>query len=386
MRPRGGAAKWRGGASLFATVGALCVFTWSCAGDGTDPDPDPARASTSAPAADSSEAGVATSVRAAQFCEDAQADTSGIVADPELTEISGVVASSEEPQVLWVHNDSGSPNVIWAMDHEGAVVARFTVTGATAVDWEDIAISRPSSSEGTAQLYIADIGDNFATTRSPDEPLRIYRVPEPDVTATPGDLPAARGDTAAVPGDTTAVPGDTASVAGSADARTAPAEVAEVAEVAYPDSRHDAEALLHDPVTGEVFVVTKRWDGGPAGVYRLPADAFGSAGSGAEDSGAAARQNLEHLGEVGDSAGVLVTGGDVSADGTLVVLRTYRDVRLWDRDPGIGIAQTLASTPDCVHVLVEGQGEAVAFDPGGTALVTVREGEQAPLHWWRVPS
>ena len=76
----------------------------------------------------------------------------------------------------------------------------------------------------------------------------------------------------------------------------------------------------------------------------------------------------------------LVTGGDVSADGTVVALRTYDGVRLYRRPAGEPLWKAFASTPCTVTIVGEKQGEAVGFAPDGRSLVTISEGKQPVLH------
>lgn len=84
----------------------------------------------------------------------------------------------------------------------------------------------------------------------------------------------------------------------------------------YPDGAHDAQALLVDPRSGALVIITKSFDG-RAGVYRSAPRA--SAGS------------LHRVGTLSLAAADAVTAGSVSADGRTVVLRTYRRAFVWAR-------------------------------------------------------
>lgn len=85
--------------------------------------------------------------------------------DPRITESSGVAAG---PGVLWTHNDSGDSARFFALDRRCRTLATYSVVGARATDWEDMA-------RGAGALWFGDIGDN-ASTRSG---VVVYRVPEP---------------------------------------------------------------------------------------------------------------------------------------------------------------------------------------------------------------
>src|SRR5438874_9337753 len=63
----------------------------------------------------------------------------GTLQEKAVTESSGLVASRRTPGVFWTHNDSGDGPYLYATDRKGRALAKFTVSGATNVDWEDIA-------------------------------------------------------------------------------------------------------------------------------------------------------------------------------------------------------------------------------------------------------
>jgi hypothetical protein len=63
-----------------------------------------------------------------------------------VTESSGIVASRKNPGIYWTHNDSGDGAYLYAFDREGRDRGRWTVRGATAIDWEDIAIAQDAKS------------------------------------------------------------------------------------------------------------------------------------------------------------------------------------------------------------------------------------------------
>jgi hypothetical protein len=266
--------------------------------------------------------------------------TAGPVTDPALVEISGIHAGVRNPGVWWVHNDSGDTSRIFALDANGATRGVYTLTGAAAQDWEDIAVV-PGPTEGSGVIYVGDIGDN-AGSRSQ---IQVYRVTEPSVPATG---PAASG-----------------------------ALTAETLRLTYPDGPHDAETLIVDPIRGDLLVVSKRVTGGPQSVYRAPA--------GLAHQSTTQLEKVEDVPSAGTGAAYAITGGDVSATGDAVVLRTYGFVRVYPRVTGNAL-WTAFRSPGCnaAHH-VESQGEAVGFDPAGTALVTVGEGTNQTIHISTVP-
>jgi hypothetical protein len=76
----------------------------------------------------------------------------------------------------------------------------------------------------------------------------------------------------------------------------------------------------------------------------------------------------------------LVTGGDVSPDGAIVLLRTYGSVLAFPRADDQSVAEALLGEPCFAPQEEEPQGEAVAFTGDGTAYVTMSEGTGVPVH------
>jgi hypothetical protein len=266
------------------------------------------------------------------------ASSIGPLTDPAITEASGLAASIRNPGVLWVHNDSGDSARVFALGANGATRGTYTLTGASATDWEDIAVG-PGPSAGHSYLYVGDIGDNAATRPE----IVVYRVAEPSVTGNPGAV--SLGSVATL-------------------------------HLRYPDGAHDSEALFVDPVTGEMYLIAKSLGGGPVGVYRAPARL-----------GNASTTILTKVATLSLAAGLAnaVTGADAASDGHAIAVRTYGSVLLWDRADGKTPAQVLANGPCHGPLPAEVQGEAIGFEADGRGYVTVAEGANPTLHRYRVP-
>lgn len=262
---------------------------------------------------------------AAALCAAPDPQRTGSLADPAITELSGLVQSRAHPGVLWVHNDSGDTARIFAIDEHGATLHEYAIAGASAVDWEDIAIAPAAGESGPAELYLGDIGDNG---KSRDH-VTVYEVPEPDPSQ---DVPA-------------------------------PAATAQ--RLTYPDGAHDAEAMFVDPTTRDLFIVTKELSGSSE-VFRLPV-------------GQSALTKVTTL-DLGLAQ--LVTGGDISADGSTIVLRTYNEVFVWDRRTGESVGDAFTRAPCRAPAPQDRQGEAIGLDADGRGYVTSSEGTGAPI--WRV--
>ncbi|HWK27331.1 MAG TPA: hypothetical protein VNS09_12260 [Solirubrobacter sp.] len=199
-RPDAAARAW---ARVAARLAALALATTSLAACGGSPSPPRAATPTAA--------GTATATatpRAAvpALCRPLRVRTLGTVTAPGATELSGLARTPDG--TFWTHNDSGDVPRLFQLDGRGRLLAEVHVSGAQAVDWEDIA------ADGRT-LYVGDIGDNEA--KRPN--VVVYRI----------------DGTAATP-----IP------------------------LTYADGPHDAETLLVD--RGRIVVVTKDFSG-TAGVY-----------------------------------------------------------------------------------------------------------------------
>ena len=163
--------------------------------------------------------------------------------DPEITESSGIAASARADDLFFTHNDSGDTARFFAVDDHGCTQAVFDLAdrGTIAIDWEDMA--RGPKIDGKPTLFLADIGDNFAARPN----VVVYRVVEPKVKRQPS-------------------PADPAAACPPARARTV---AATTFELTYEDGPRDAEALLVDPRTGRLYVVTKVGSG-DAALYAAP--------------------------------------------------------------------------------------------------------------------
>ncbi len=251
---------------------------------------------------------------------------SGAIGSAQLHEVSGVVASGLSADRFWVHNDSGDAPRLYAIDDQGALTQTVELTGITARDWEDLALG-PGPEEGQPYLYAADIGDNQSARAS----ITVHRIKEPAVGM--GYVASSSFDSLVL---------------------------------TYPDGAHNAETLLVDPRDGSLLIVTKE-AGGTAELYST--DYFGP--------GSQARE-LVYRGQavVTETA----TGGDVSRDGTAIVIRGYGGVHGWTLEDSQPLWSALASSPCSLTSVGEPQGEAIGFLADGSGYLTISEGLNQPVN------
>jgi hypothetical protein len=252
----------------------------------------------------------------------------GTVTSGTLNEISGLVASRAIAGTLWVHNDSGDSARFFGIGTAGNLLCTYNVGGASADDWEDMAIG-PKAGGGN-YLYLADIGDNGASRSQ----VQIYRVTEPLTTAG-GTISSAQLSTL---------------------------------QLQYPGGARNAESMIVDPITGDLFIISKE---GTAGVFRAPASSFS----------AAQPVTLTSLGNLGSNVAA-ATAADISPDGNYILVRGYSTTaRLFQRGPGQSVGDALLAPGVAVTIASEPQGETVGWAPDGSGFYTISEGTNSPIYF-----
>ena len=247
-----------------------------------------------------------------------------------IDEASGIAASRKNTGVLWVHNDSGDSARVFAISTGGSLLGIYNITGAGARDWEDIAIG-PGPDPNKDYIYIGEIGDNKARHSS----VVVYQVPEPTV------------DCGQAPVDVNIGPAVSISLA-------------------YPDGPRDAETLIVDPITADIYIISKR-EMSPK-VYR-----------------AAYPQSISRTTTMELVAALPLgwaVGGDISPDGNLVIVKNNSRASVWVRPAGANLWEAFAN-PQCpVPLIPEPQGEAICFDADGCGYFTVSEKPYQPIYYF----
>lgn len=243
-----------------------------------------------------------------------------------LTELSGIVASRQNPGVLYAHNDSGSNSTLVVLSDVAAPLGQIVLSNVAAVDWEDVAVG---PCDAGSCVFVGEIGDNNLAYAS----RAVYRFAEPTISPT--------------------TPIGTQMV--TADALT----------FVYPDGRHNAETLLVEPMSGDIFVVTKV-SNVPSTVYRMP-----------KPFTPGTQVTMEKVGDLSlpGSAG-LVTGGDVHPCGTRMLIRTYPMIYEFKLGAGQPFSSIFASPGTPVATPTQDQeskGEGVTYAADGVGYFTASE-------------
>lgn len=239
--------------------------------------------------------------------------------DPRLTELSGLVADGDR---WYATNDGGTAATVFVLTKDCAI-EREIVGSVDPYDVEDLG----RGPDGT--FWLSDTGDN--------------------------DL------------DRTTV----------ALISLTPQGAATLYRLTYPDGPHDTEAILVDRA-GTPYLVTKS-PLGTAGVYR-PTGELASPGPTALEQVGTVRISATDTpgGPVPNIVGsVVITGGAMNAEGTVLALRTYTDAYVYAVTDG-DVPAALATEPVRVPLPDEAQGEAIAFEPDGS-LVSASENAGQPI-------
>ncbi len=259
-----------------------------------------------------------------------QREDKGLLQFNEIIEASGIASSRKNIGVLWTHNDSGDSARIFAINTHGKLLGIYHIEGAKNRDWEDIEVG-PGPAKDKEYIYISETGDNDAKYKK----KYVYRVPEPVV-------------------DTNQAP--VYEILKDCDKIT----------FKYPDGPRDAETLIVDPLTKDIYVVSKREKN--VNVYLL--------------SYPQSLDNTIKIKYMLTLPFTMIVGGDISYNGEEILLKTYDSVNYWKRDSGQSVAEALKNKYYTLPYIREPQGEAIGWSYNADGYYTTSENENmdTPAH------
>lgn len=251
------------------------------------------------------------------------------LARTDLLEMSGVAASRINPGILYIHNDSGNPNQVYLTNANGDSEGTLTLTTVGNRDWEDIAVG-PGPVTGKNYVYVGDIGDNDSKHSS----VLIYRFPEPDLTDK--TLPV-----------------------------TMNIDSLDIIELKYPDGPRNAETLMVDPLTKDIYIASKESNISKVYVARYPQST----------------QSATVMIPVVQLYMNKATAGDISADGSEILLRNNGQIWYWKLPAGTSISAGLLTAPQIApYANNEPQGEGICFAADNSGYYTDTEIRDHPGH------
>ena len=271
----------------------------------------------------------------------AQLIVAGQLQSDELVEASGLARSQRDPELLWSVNDGGSKPRLHAFDGSGFHRGRVKLDDVKNRDWEDLS---SFTIDGTPYLLVADTGDNDVKRNK----VRLHVVLEPDL---------------------------------AEDARVK-LEPAWSIDFRYPDGPRDVEAVVADPANDRAVLLSKRdW---PPVLYEVPlyppsdgtvvAKRLGTI----ESLPPPTRQDREQA-MFTKEWHWQPTAMDLSPDGRLAVVLTYRAVYLYHLDPERSLYESLSGQAYGFGLGNFRNAESVAFSADSNSIFVTLEGRHAPL-------
>jgi len=232
-----------------------------------------------------------------------------------LDEASGIADSKLNPGYLWVQQDSGNPNDIALLSYNGTFLKKINIKTGVNRDWEDMVLANGPVA-GNNYIYLADIGDNGLAFAE----YYIYRFAEPGKTL------------------------DT---------------VPECDKIVfkYPDGSHDAEAIMVDNTTKDIYIITKQDT--HSAIYKLSYPQGTTTVNMATLSGTLSFNR--------------VTSAAFSPDGKEVLIKTYNDIHYWKKAKDKTLEQALIEKPVHIPHGFEPQGEAICFKNDNSGFFTLSE-------------
>ncbi len=265
-----------------------------------------------------------------------------------LPEISGIACSRVTPGYLWMESDDYK-NVVATTEKGESSYLRLSFTGiASRGDWEDMC---GGVYEGKNYLFVGAFGDNNETTGK----YYIIYFEEPEIPSTTGNKQTIKADTI---------------------------------RYEYPDGKHNAEAMMYDNLTQTIYVITKVYYD-VCTVYSLP---MSTEYTGIQTMTKVCDLGVKSdLGEDGKHGFHLVTGADISPDGSRVLIKNHNNnisslsvTLIWERDGDEDLSETLKRQPLEIEAYKEEwQGEAICWLDTTTFYTTSDDDGEPPIYKYR---
>lgn len=240
-------------------------------------------------------------------------------------EVSGIAVSRTNAGYIWAQQDSGNPPELILLDQKGKLVRKIPVKGVPNRDWEDMAVARGPVADRD-YIYLAETGDNGAVFQS----YAICRFQEPVATA------------------------DSISQV-------------DLIRFVYPDGPHDAEAILVDPGSLDIYIITKRE--ARSQIYKL-AYPYSTTAMNAVVAAGSLPYNY-------------VVSAAVQPDGRGVAVKDYLNIYYYTRNTGESLSTVLSRAYLKLPYTVEPQGEAICFSNDGNYYFTLSENTGSAVSLYR---
>ena len=268
-------------------------------------------------------------------------EISGFMESKELNETSGIAASGIFNDTYYIHNDSGDTSRFFAITPKGQLLSTFYFQQDKQMkfpqlDCEDIAVGK-GPKPGKSYVYLGDIGDNFNGRPY----VTVYRFEEKSAWIK----------------------------------KTVNHVVPSQLHLNYPDGSKDSETLMVDPLQSLLYIINKRTD--TIRIYTTPLMFKDN------ETRVLTLQGKIHI--PGFKPFKYITSGDISKDGSRILLKSYGKVYYWQRKGNEPVWKTMQSKPAELPYELQQQGEAIGFTADGTGYFTTSEAAFAAIYYYRIP-
>ena len=249
-----------------------------------------------------------------------------------IEEASGLVESVENSNSLWTHNDGGDgPFLYLISSFDAKILKKISLVGIKNEDWEDLAIGPSILGDTSTYIYLGDIGDNKKNKTI----KKIYFFREPKIKNFDNEL----------------------------------IEINDIKTISFYSEKkiENFETLMIDPNSKELFLIAKNKKK-KQNIYKIDTENIEI------DKIQKAKKyltlNLKNLkGEI--------TGGEISRNGQKCLIKTYKNVFLWERKKDEKWKNIWSQAPKILKYIPESQGEAICWSNDENAYFTLSENENS---------
>ena len=249
-----------------------------------------------------------------------------------IEEASGLVESVENSNSLWTHNDGGDgPFLYLISSFDAKILKKISLVGIKNEDWEDLAIGPSILGDTSTYIYLGDIGDNKKNKTI----KKIHFFREPKIKNFDNEL----------------------------------IEINDIKTISFYSEKkiENFETLMIDPNSKELFLIAKNKKK-KQNIYKIDTENIEI------DEIQKAKKyltlNLKNLkGEV--------TGGEISRNGQKCLIKTYKNVFLWERKKDEKWKNIWSQAPKILKYIPESQGEAICWSNDENAYFTLSENENS---------
>ena len=249
-----------------------------------------------------------------------------------IEEASGLVESVENSNSLWTHNDGGDgPFLYLISSFDAKILKKVSLVGIKNEDWEDLAIGPSILGDTSTYIYLGDIGDNKKNKTI----KKIHFFREPKIKDFDNEL----------------------------------IEINDIKTISFYSEKkiENFETLMIDPNSKELFLIAKNKKK-KQNIYKIDTENIEI------DEIQKAKKyltlNLKNLkGEI--------TGGEISRNGQKCLIKTYKNVFLWERKKDEKWKNIWSQAPKILKYIPESQGEAICWSNDENAYFTLSENENS---------